>query len=205
MDRLFLNNEAARITSATPRQIQEWTDKGLVIPTEEGKGSGKKRGYDIINLYEIRLVKVLRDDYNHSIWLVKNILDDLREDQSLARWAADPLGYFLEVFKRIQSNVFEDNVSDSLDLHRYEDFLKTFHKAFTKNPDSKTSGVLFFFQGKDIKQRCWILPQRPGSTMYIETTMIEILYFYLGHYDVTLCVNLGKIKDKVDVELGGIV
>lgn len=195
-----LNKKAAEITGARPRQIQAWSDKRIIKPKKGGKGLGHKRGYDVVNLYEIRLVKTMMEQMSQPVHLIKDILDGLRENDMLRLWATNQKEYFEKAFERMVPNYKETHFRDDKDQARWEHVFSHFHKFFIKSPllTKQANGVLYSFFGSEIKQKYWILPVIYSITDYEATIAMEILHFYSRIYDQALFVNLGKIKDYID-------
>jgi len=78
-----MNKEAAQITQLSERQILSWSEKGLILSTNENDiRQGRKRLYDFTNLIEIRVAKVLTEA-GLGIRAVKNILDRTRGSLTL--------------------------------------------------------------------------------------------------------------------------
>ena len=203
---LFLNKKAAELAGVTPRQLQSWSDKGLILPKREAKGGGSKRGYDEINLYEIRLCKILIEDMNQGIQLVKGIIGDLRKEDSLERWARDPREYFKEEWKKMGRVYQKTTFDDPKDAERWRYLTAHFHKFFIKSPIviKRTSGVLFSFFGSKITQimtKHWIFPELYDFVAPEAYEAMNIIFSYLSLYDAAIFVNLGQIKDYVDGEL----
>lgn len=201
MNSLYLNKEAARIADVTPRQLQSWSDKGVVVPQREAQGGGSKRGYDYINLLEIRICKVLINDMSQGIQLVKRILNGLREEQNaLRRWAEDPKTYFTQEWERLGRVYKESPVEDDKEAGRWAFLAAHFHKFFLKSPIvlKKTSGVLFCFFGPSVSRIQFIFPDLYDFESLESYTAMEIIYACMPLYDGSVFLNLGRIKDFID-------
>lgn len=201
MDTLYLNKEAARIAGVTPRQLQSWSDKGLVIPRREAQGGGSKRGYDYINLIEVRICKVAINDMSQGIQLVKQILSGLRqEDDALRRWAKDPKLYFKKEWERLDRVYKEHPLEDDKEAGRWAFLTAHLHKFFYKAPIllEKTPGVLFSFFGSSVKHKQFIFPELYNFESLESYTAMEMIYACLPLYDGAVFLNLGRIKAYID-------
>ena len=57
MQQRFTSREAVRLTGITPRQLQWWDERGIVVPAREGH----RRLYSLEDLTEIAVICQLRD------------------------------------------------------------------------------------------------------------------------------------------------
>ncbi len=101
VDRLFLNNEVAKITGLSQRQIISLTEKGLVCPVRPAQKAGTMRGYNYLNLLELGLAKCLMDIIGVQVFTAKMILDDLRYDGEMELWASNYSAYRLSFTERM--------------------------------------------------------------------------------------------------------
>ncbi|MFB3917982.1 MAG: MerR family transcriptional regulator [Terriglobales bacterium] len=56
MERRFTSNEVAALTGMTPRQLQWWDERGIVVPAREGR----RRLYSLDDLAEVAVIGQLR-------------------------------------------------------------------------------------------------------------------------------------------------
>jgi len=200
---LYLNHEVARITGSTPRQVQSWADKGVVVPKEEAGGLGSKRGYGYVNLVETRICKVLVVDLSQGIQLVKRILSDLREENALRRWAHDPKEYFRREWEKLGRVYKEAPVEGDKEAGRWAFLTAQFHKFFLNSPIvlERASGVLFSFFGPSVKRSHYIFPDLYDFESLEAFTAMEIIYSHLSLYDGAVFLNIGRIKGFIDESL----
>ncbi len=58
-ERFFTSTDAAKITGCTPRQLQYWRQKGVVVPTVNTTGTGRNVYYSVPDLLELTSMQYL--------------------------------------------------------------------------------------------------------------------------------------------------
>jgi len=198
-NRIFSNNEAARITETTPRQVLSWTERGMIIPYRETSGTGIKRGYSYVNLLEIYLCDILiKRHFNFQ--KIKEILSWLRTSGHMVDWATNFEKWHSEAVKK-QIDHFQgllDNAkkTKSSEVTVLEPLLEI-TKKMKPTPPKESTGVLIISY-MDQREECSLLPYS------INDAMKNFVHYYskklnnIWMFDV---VNLGKIKSVVDEKL----
>ncbi len=82
----FLKRDIAGLTEESLRQIQFWTDSGLVVPDIfPGGGKGVSKIYSERNLVEFKMIQALRDRLGLGrgiqLQIIKDILEGLRKGE----------------------------------------------------------------------------------------------------------------------------
>lgn len=199
---LYLNNQVSEIIKITPRQVQHWTDKGVIIPAKEASRGGTKRGYNYINLIEFGLVSSLYDK-GQGIQSIKMMLGILREKKIIEEWVVDHLSYFNNVWKTGGPFGLGHIDIDQPENIRLKEIMRSLKKMLTYVPDkSKITGVLIYLLGGALNFRTCILPMvrlNEDRSDVIEGS--HLIYSFLTQYDAALVINIGQIKDNIDKAL----
>ena len=58
-EKFFTSKQAAKIIGCSLRQLQYWRDKGVVVPTIEGSGTGRSIYYSQSDLVQLALMEYL--------------------------------------------------------------------------------------------------------------------------------------------------
>lgn len=195
---LYLNKQVSKIIRITPRQVQHWTDKGLITPAKEASRGGTKRGYNYLNLIEFGLAKSLYDK-GQGIQSIKKILWIVRDERVIEDWVDDHKAYFKKVWVTGGPfgihNCDPDSKSRKISGHLKIMLLYGPHLL------RKTGVLIYFFSGVLHGHPC-ILPKvklfenedviRKGS---------HLIYSVLTQYEAALLINIGQIKDDTDKAL----
>ena len=73
----FTKKEVSKITGLNPRQVQFYTEQGVVIPAEDrGEGRGKARRYSMKNLADFALIQHLAD-FGVTVNKIRSLVMDL--------------------------------------------------------------------------------------------------------------------------------
>lgn len=196
MSELLLNNQAAKATGLTPRQVQSWTDKGLIKPKREASGGGSKRGYDFLNLVELSICKKLFDS-GHGIQAVKAYISATRDHNTLANWINDPKEYCLNQLP------YESFFSYHLDVDGvWEKWNAIYQEAERANHIYVNNGFLIFVKRDDNTAYCAILPgnkffsveKASPAAQAILNSILEILTIF----PVATTVGLQFIFNNID-------
>jgi len=196
-DPLRLNKDTARIVGITPRQVQSWSDKGLVIAAREAAGGGSKRGYDYKNCVEFALCKELFG-VGFSVQHIKRILWVLRDNNLLQEWIDDKKFFRKQYIK----GVWGSNIIDAEDTKGLKELESSLQRMFSYEPimDEKPSGILFYSFTKPFVNRAFIFP-RPKFTMSYDRSKTAMAVEYLYHMVTegkVIVVNIGRIRDDID-------
>ena len=196
--RIFLNNDVARITGVTARQVLAWSEKGLIVPLRETTGAGAKRGYDYVNLLEVYLC----DDLfvmGLRIQTIKNILSHLRASGVMRAWAQDFNKYYTERRKN-HSELFKKQLNELSRKKGCEEEYKALtaiHEKFLTSPPApdKSVGTLMIFYSEE-GENIHVIPWDIEYTIGLNT----VRKIFADSYAV-IVINLGKIKSAVDSKL----
>lgn len=210
MDRkLYLNNEVSEIVKITQRQVQSWTEKGLVIPFREAIGGGSKRGYDNVNLIEYLICKALLNN-GQGIQSVKIILNSMREKKLLRRWYENPKVYYEELF-RGEFNELIPGMNDDTQKDLRDSFFNLLVKD--QSGDAWLSPVLIYFFDLTInmgrllrKGFSIILPRVKLETSPENLKACSYLYAMLTIFPSSIIVHIGDLigfmeKRKIELNL----
>lgn len=198
-NRIFSNNEAARITETTPRQVLSWTERGMIIPYRETSGTGIKRGYSYVNLLEIYLCDILiKRHFNFQ--KIKEILSWLRTSGHMVDWATNFEKWHFEAVKK-QIDHFQDLLNNakqknSPEVTVLEPLLETV-KKMKPVPPQEAVGVLIISY-MDQNEECSLLPYSLDDALKNFTHYLSKRLNSIWMFDV---INLGKIKSVVDGKL----
>jgi DNA-binding transcriptional MerR regulator len=196
-NRIYLNKQVSEIVGITQRQVLSWSEKGLIIPYEESKGAGKKRGYDYTNLLEFGLCKTLFS-WGIGFRAVKGILNELKKGDIIRDWANNFEQYYDEIFKGQLSalNKTIEEFEAKGDINRVE-CSKEFKKKFIQTPihPDKPVGVLVYFMSEE-KDHLFIIPWDMGFAINL-----NIIKNGLIEHDGCFLVDLGKIKGNIDIKV----
>ncbi|MEW6666228.1 MAG: MerR family transcriptional regulator [Thermodesulfobacteriota bacterium] len=212
-ERLYLNNEVARIVGLTPRQVLSWTDKGLVVPAREARKAGTMRGYSYANLLEFALAKTLIDKIGLQVFSAKSILADLREDGMIYLWCSDYSAYVVSFAMKMKTLGNENYGGFSLTFKEPDfpdqvggtfDWTKDIEKVRTRDLGPH-KGTLFYIsvspEGKAAKENLRIItPWDVIESMKRMTRRAELLDEVddpSKWFGLTI-VNLGGIKTEID-------
>lgn len=200
VDIYYLNKDSAVIGGITPGQVQNWSNKGLVIPAREATGGGSKRGYDYCNLIELALCRELFG-MGLSIQYVKRILRVLRDFNLLHEWIDDKEFFRKQYIKGVWGNIID--VKDTKGLKELESSLQ--RMLYEPIMDEKPNGILFYSFTKPFTNRAFILP-RPkyfiSSDRSKTANAVKYLYYKVTEGKV-IVVNIGRIRDDIDKALKG--
>jgi len=58
-EKFYTSTDAAQITGCTPRQLQYWRQKGVVVPTVNTTGTGRNVYYSVADLLELTAMQYL--------------------------------------------------------------------------------------------------------------------------------------------------
>jgi len=58
-EKFYTSTDAAQITGCTPRQLQYWRQKGVVVPTVNTIGTGRNVYYSVADLLELTVMNYL--------------------------------------------------------------------------------------------------------------------------------------------------
>lgn len=203
---LYLNNEVSSIVGITPRQVQSWTDKGVVKPFKEAAGGGSKRGYDDINCIELKLCDTFLAN-GQGIQSVKTILKSIRENDLLRQWIENPSVYF----NRLQRNLIEiirprlDYIPD-IDHDTVKELEESFFNMLLGDPTkpyAEQSATLIYFFSIDTgrtfqKGFSIILPGVEFDTTHLTISACSYLYMLLTLYPGAIIISLGEIRKAID-------
>lgn len=199
-NRIFSNNEAARITGTTPRQVLSWTERGMIIPVRETSGTGVKRGYNYINLLEIYLCNVLiRRHFNFQ--KIKEIFSWMRNSKQISDWATNFENWHFEAVKK-QIDHFnrlldEAKKTNSSEVNVLEPILEMVSKMNPAPPDEPTGVLIIFYDGYN--ETFALLPYNVADAMkYLTNKKDADSIQNLVIIDV---INLGKVKSIIDKKL----
>lgn len=180
--RTYLNSEVSEIVQIPKRQVIAWTEKGLVKPDTEARGAGHKRLYSYVNLIEFRLCRRLLYT-SFDVHSVKDLLAELRKEDSLKDWALDFLRYLQKAGDR-------GLIPDSLAVDQVEEQER--FRVVVNTSDNRRPGYLvwvpFGFAG--------VVPCTLNHTLQLGRVK-EIINF---HGNIVI-VDLAKIKAELDDRL----
>jgi DNA-binding transcriptional MerR regulator len=77
MDDRFTAREVVRLTGITPRQLQWWDERGIVVPRRQGR----RRIYDFEDLAEVAVISALRRK-GFSLQRIRRVVDFLEREFS---------------------------------------------------------------------------------------------------------------------------
>jgi DNA-binding transcriptional MerR regulator len=77
-EEFFTSKDAAKITGCTPRQLQYWRQKKLVVPTVNTTGTGRNVYYSVSDLLQLKVMRQLLS-VGLSFEVCKDTLDSLRK------------------------------------------------------------------------------------------------------------------------------
>ena len=204
--KLCLNNEVSEIVKITPRQVQSWTDKGLVKPFREASGGGSKRGYDYINKIELYICKTLLNN-GQGIQSVKTILNSLREKDMLRQWIESPSVYFTKLQQNL-SEIIRNRIDyvQNMDIETVEELEDSFFNMFLGDPTAtyaeQPATLIYFFSidmGKVLQKGfSIILPGVELDTTHLTTRACSYLYVLLTSYPGAIVVNISEIRRAID-------
>lgn len=195
--RIFSNNEAAKITGTTPRQVLSWTERGMIIPYIETSGTGTKRGYNYTNLLEIILCKILiKRHFNFQ--KIKDIFLWLRTSGNLEDWATNFKKWHIEAVKKniehFKGLLNEAKKKNGPDVKMLESVLDMVGKMNPAPPEKPTGTfVIYFFD--DLEQYS-LLPYNIDDTIALNTVKQAMMNSLM--IDI---INLGRIKSLLDKKL----
>ncbi len=100
----FTKKEVSAITELNPRQVQFYTEQGVVTPAEDrGEGRGKTRRYSKKNLADFFVIKEMAD-FGVPVGIVRSLVSHLSWGPILnaaAEFKKDPAArHYLILFKR---------------------------------------------------------------------------------------------------------
>jgi len=200
---LYLNKQVSKIIKITPRQVQHWTDKGLITPAKEASRGGTKRGYNYLNLIEFGLAKSLYDK-GQGIQSIKRILWIVKDRRVIEDWVDDHLTYFRNMwigggpFALGNLNLDKPNDPKSKEVERSIQQMLVYGPHRSK----KITGVLIYFFSGALKKHPCILPI---AKIYENQDAIKkgshFIYSALTQDEAALLINIGRIKDDIDKAL----
>lgn len=194
-DTLHLNKPTAGIAGITPRQVQSWSDKGLVLAFREATGGGSKRGYDYCNLIEFALCRELFG-MGLSVQYVKRILGVLRDFNLLHEWIDDKEFFRKQYIKGVWGNTVD--VEDTKGLKELKSSLqRMFNEPIM---DEKPNGIMFYFFTQPFANRAFIFP-RPKYFISSDRSKTAKAVKYLYHRVTegkVIAINIGEIRDNID-------
>lgn len=188
---LYLNKEVAAVVGITKRQVLSWTEKGLIVPSEESLGVGTKRRYSYINLLEFGLCKSLFA-MGFGFRAVKMFVDQLRTNYTIQDWVNNWRNFYTES-SRLFKEYWEKHIKETFMSDTLKAELQVFIKKFEEYvPEEKTGVVAFFFGDKKSKSLLfipWVSEPHFGLTLFWES---------LREGDSCILINLGKIRKDID-------
>jgi DNA-binding transcriptional MerR regulator len=200
---LYLNNQVSEIIKITPRQVQHWTDKGVIIPAKEASRGGTKRGYNYLNLIEFGFVKSLYDK-GQGIQSIKKILGIIRDKRIIEEWVSDHLSYFQNVWKTGGPFGLGHLDIDGPNNLKLKKILRSLQKMFLYMPNKseKTGVLIYFFSGALNFHPCILPVVKTYEDPYGATEGSHLIYSFLTQYEAALIININQIKDDIDKALG---
>lgn len=196
---IFLNNDVARLTDTTPRQVLAWTEKGLIIPFRETTGAGVKRGYSYINLLEVYLCKHLLH-MGFGIQHIKNTLNNLRNRGYMQEWAANFNDYYLKGFdasKKMLQKQADELTRKKGSKENIQAIREILEQHYDKpNIPDKPTGILMIFYSYREGEKHIIIPW--GINYAINQDIVKSSFI---DSVAAIMIDLGKIKSFVDEKL----
>ena len=200
---LYLNKQVSKIIKITPRQVQHWTDKGLITPAKEASRGGTKRGYNYLNLIEFGLAKSLYDK-GQGIQSIKRILWIVKDRRVIEDWVDDHIAYFRNLWIRGEPFALGNLNLDKPNDPKSKEVNRSIQQVLTHGPlKSKkiTSVLVYFFSGALHFHPCIL----PGAKLYENQDIIKkgshFIYSVLTQQEAALLINIGQIKDDIDKAL----
>lgn len=199
-ERTFINNQVAQIVGLTPRQVIDWTQRGLVTPFIETSGAGVKREYNYLNLMEFALCKEL-DNMGLEFQEIKAILDYGWVGFHIKGWIESHLTISFTMIKYTLEGKGEK--TDRTD----NDLLAGIDKSKIKNIEERTKKIrslLILTRDKYGKRATGIFNQTPELDddsqlgKYLDNLLSKIA---IGGI---IIINLLEIKTRIDAALVGL-
>lgn len=198
--KLYLNKQVSEIIKITPRQVQHWTDKGVISPAKEALRGGTKRGYNYLNLIEFGLARSLYDK-GQGIQSIKKILWIVRDRRVIEDWVDDHLTYFRNVWITGGPFAFGSLKLDEPNNSKLKEIEKSLNRMLAYAPKKITGVLIYFFSGVFNGHPC-ILPM---VKLYENQEVIKegshFIYSFLTQYEAALLINIGRIKNDIDKAL----
>ncbi len=91
-EKFFTSKQAAKIIGCSLRQLQYWRDKGVVVPTIEGSGTGRSIYYSQSDLVQLALMEYLLSvglSFATASWGLKELVKtdaDYANPETKKRW-----------------------------------------------------------------------------------------------------------------------
>ena len=91
-EKFFTSKEAAKTVGCSLRQLQYWREKGVVVPTIEGSGTGRSIYYSRSDLVELAIVEYLLSvglSFATASWALKILIKadtDYANPETKRRW-----------------------------------------------------------------------------------------------------------------------
>ena len=91
-EKFFTSKQAAKIIGCSLRQLQYWRDKGVVVPTIEGSGTGKSIYYSQSDLVQLAIMEYLLSvglSFATASWGLKELIKadtDYAHPETKKRW-----------------------------------------------------------------------------------------------------------------------
>ncbi len=91
-EKFFTSKQAAKIIGCSLRQLQYWRDKGVVVPTIEGSGTGRSIYYSQSDLVQLALMEYLLSvglSFATASWGLKELIKtdaDYANPETKKRW-----------------------------------------------------------------------------------------------------------------------
>lgn len=201
--KLYLNNQVSKIVGITPRQVQHWTDKAVLIAEKEASRGGDKRGYGYLNLIEACIAKSLYDK-GQGIQSIKKILGRLRDRGIIKDWVNDHLGYFRNLFITGGPFFLGSLIVNKPDDFKLKEITSSIEKMLVYEPrtSKKITGTLIYFFGHPLDKHPCILPTvRLYENQEVMKDGSHFIYSFLTQYEAALLINIGQIKEDIDKAL----
>lgn len=91
-EKFFTSKKAAKIIGCSLRQLQYWRDKGVVVPTIEGSGTGRSIYYSQSDLVQLALMEYMLSvglSFATASWGLKELIKtdaDYANPETKKRW-----------------------------------------------------------------------------------------------------------------------
>ncbi|MDJ0897327.1 MAG: MerR family transcriptional regulator [Xenococcus sp. MO_188.B8] len=91
-EKFFTSKQAAKIIGCSLRQLQYWRDKGVVVPTIEGSGTGRSIYYSQSDLVQLAIMEYLLSvglSFATASWGLKELIKtdvDFANPETKKRW-----------------------------------------------------------------------------------------------------------------------
>ena len=112
-EKFFTSKEAAKTVGCSLRQLQYWREKGVVVPTIEGSGTGRSIYYSRSDLVELAIMEYLLSvglSFATASWGLKELIKidaDYANPETkgrwMLRWDLDMRKLILEEFDRARA------------------------------------------------------------------------------------------------------